>query len=174
MGPMRSEEMNRMSLPLTVPPKQGHKSFLYSEVVTDLDRLEAGVAFLGIPHGDPYSMEDVNNDQRRAPTAVRQASDRAVRSLERYDFDVGDPIYAGKKIRVVDGGDVLGNMHDFIEHRPRAETAVRRILAAGALPIIIGGDHAIPISVLHAYEGRGPITLVQIHAHRRSPRRGSS
>lgn len=154
-----------MALPLTVPPRHGHKSFLYSEVVTDLDRLKADIAFLGIPHGDPYSMEDVNNDQSRAPTAVRQATDRAVRSLERYDFDVGGPLYAGKKIRVVDCGDVPGNMHDFAEHRKRAETAVRKILAAGALPIIIGGDHAIPIPVLRAYEGRGPITLVQIDAH---------
>ena len=81
-----------MKLPLTVPPKHGHKSFLYSEVATDLDNLRADIAFLGIPHGDPYSMEDVNNDQSRAPPAVRQATDRAVRSLERYDFDVGGPI----------------------------------------------------------------------------------
>ena len=42
---------------------------------------------------------------------------------------------------------------------------MRKILAAGALPIVIGGDHAIPIPVLRAYEGRGPITLVQIDAH---------
>ena len=33
---------------------------------------------------------------------------------------------------------------------------MRKILAAGALPIVIGGDHAIPIPVLRAYEGRGP------------------
>ena len=33
------------------------------------------------------------------------------------------------------------------------------------MPIVIGGDHAIPIPVLRAYEGRGPITLVQIDAH---------
>jgi len=31
--------------------------------------------------------------------------------------------------------------------------------------MILGGDHAIPIPVLRAYEGRGPITLVQIDAH---------
>ena len=152
-------------LPLTVPPKVGHKSFLYMPLCTDLDTLQADIAFLGIPHGAPYSMEDVNNDQSHAPTAVRQASDRAVRSLERYDFDIGGPLYLGRDIRAFDCGDVPGNMHDFADHARRAETAVRKILAAGALPMIIGGDHAIPIPVLRAYEGRGPITLVQIDAH---------
>jgi agmatinase len=154
-----------MDLPLTVPPKTGHKSFLYAPVSTDLDNLDAHIAFLGIPHGDPYSMEDVNNDQSRAPTAIRQATDRAVRSLERYDFDIGGPLYLGHPIKAVDCGDVPGNMHDFAEHARRAETAVRKILAAGALPMILGGDHAIPIPVLRAFEGRGPVTLVQIDAH---------
>ncbi|WP_137391568.1 agmatinase [Rhodoligotrophos defluvii] len=154
-----------MTLPLTVAPKFGHKSFLFSEVSTDLDNLQADIAFLGIPYGAPYSMEDVNNEQSRAPFAVRQASDRAVRSLERYDFDIGGPLLQGKDIRLVDVGDVPGNMHDFDEHFRRSETAVRKILKAGALPLVIGGDHAITIPVLRAYEGRGPITLVQIDAH---------
>lgn len=154
-----------MGLPLTVPPKHGYTSFLYSRIVTDLDELRADIAFLGIPHGDPYSMEEVNNDQSRAPTAVRQITDRAVRSLERYDFDLGGPLYDGRHIEVVDCGDVPANMHDFAEHTKRAETAVRKILRGGAMPIVIGGDHAIPIPVLRAFDDRGPITLVQIDAH---------
>ncbi len=96
---------------------------------------------------------------------MRQATERAVRSLERYDFDVGGTLYDGKPIKAVDCGDVPGNLWDHKDHFARAETAVRKILAAGALPIVIGGDHAIPIPVLRAYEGRGPITLVQIDAH---------
>lgn len=154
-----------MNLPLTIAPEHGHKSFLFSDVSTDLDNLAADIAFLGIPYGAPYSMEDVNNDQSRAPNAIRQVTDRAVRSLERYDFDLGGPLYDGRDIRLIDCGNVPGNMHDFAEHQARAETAVRKILAAGALPLIIGGDHAIPIPVLRAYENRGPITLVQIDAH---------
>jgi agmatinase len=154
-----------MTLPLTIPPKVGQKSFLYSPVHTNLDTLDAHIAFLGIPYGSPYSIEDVNNDQSRAPTAIRHASDRAVRALERYDFDIGGPLYMGKPIKAVDCGDVPGNMFDRDDHINRAEQAVRKILKAGALPMILGGDHAIPIPVLRAYEGRGPITLVQIDAH---------
>lgn len=154
-----------MALPLTIPPKTNHKSFLYSALCDDLDKLDAHIAFLGIPHGSPYSMDDVNNEQSRGPTAMRQATDRAVRSLERYDFDIGGPLYLGKPIKAVDCGDVPANMHDFQDHVRRAEQAVRKILKAGALPMILGGDHAIPIPVLRAFEDRGPITLVQIDAH---------
>jgi agmatinase len=153
-----------MTLPLTVPPKHGHPSFLYSKVVTDLDNLDAHIAFLGIPYGDPYSIEDVSNDQSNAPTAIRQASDRAVRSLERYDFDINGTLYDGKNIKIVDCGDVPADPR-VKDHSQRAEQAVRKILAKGALPIVLGGDHAIPIPVLRAFEGRGPITLVQIDAH---------
>jgi agmatinase len=150
---------------LTSPPKHGHPTFLFSELATDLEALQADIAFLGIPYGSAYSVADISNDQSNGPTALRQASDRIVRSLERYDFDVGGPLYDGRDIRAVDCGDVRADVHDLKSHVGRAEQAVRKILAAGALPIVLGGDHAIPIPVLRAFEGRGPITLVHIDQH---------
>jgi len=150
---------------LTVPPKHGHPTFLFSELVLNLDTLQADIAFLGIPYGSAYSFEDITNDQSRMPTAMRQTSDRIVRSLERYDFDLGGPLYDGRSIRTVDCGDVRTDILDMKGHLGRAEQAVRKILAAGALPIVLGGDHAIPIPVLRAFEGRGPITLIHIDQH---------
>ncbi|MEZ5842756.1 MAG: agmatinase [Hyphomicrobiaceae bacterium] len=150
---------------LTQAPKHGHPTFLFSELALDLDRLAADIAFLGIPYGSAYSFEDITNDQSRMPSAMRQASDRIVRSLERYDFDLGGPLYDGRNIRTVDCGDVRTDILDPKSHVQRAEQAVRKILAAGAMPIVIGGDHAIPIPVLRAFEGRGPITLVHIDQH---------
>jgi agmatinase len=150
---------------LTVPPKHGHPTFLFSELALDLDTLRADIAFLGIPFGSAYAFEDITNDQSRMPTAMRQASDRIVRSLERYDFDLGGPLYDNRSIRTVDCGDVRTDIMDMRGHLRRAEQAVRKILAAGALPIVLGGDHAIPIPVLRAFEGRGPITLIHIDQH---------
>jgi agmatinase len=150
---------------LTVPPKHGHSTFLFSELALDLDALRADIAFLGIPYGSAYSFEDLSNEQSRMPTAMRQASDRIVRSLERYDFDLGGPLYDGRNIRSVDCGDVRTDIKDMKSHIGRAEEAVRKILNAGALPIVLGGDHAIPIPVLRAFEGRGPITLIHIDQH---------
>jgi len=150
---------------LTVPPKHGHPTFLFSELALNLDTLQADIAFLGVPYGSAYSFEDITNDQSRMPTAMRQTSDRIVRSLERYDFDLGGPLYDGRSIRTVDCGDVRTDILDMKGHLGRAEQAVRKILAAGALPIVLGGDHAIPIPVLRAFEGRGPITLIHIDQH---------
>jgi agmatinase len=150
---------------LTTPPRHGHPTFLFSEPAGDLDRLQADIAFLGIPYGSAYSMADVSNDQSNMPTAMRQASDRITRSIERYDFDLGGPLYDGRDIRVVDCGDVAADIHDLKAHVGRAEEVVRRILNAGAMPIVLGGDHAIPIPVLRAFAGRGPITLVHIDQH---------
>ena len=42
---------------------------------------------------------------------------------------------------------------------------MRKIVASGAMPLVIGGDHAIPIPVLKALDGEGPLVLVQIDAH---------
>lgn len=154
-----------MSAPLTQAPKNGHSTFLYSELDLNLDALKADIAFLGIPYGSAYSFEDITNEQSRMPTAMRQATDRIVRSIERYDFDLGGPLYDGRNIRAVDCGDVRADIHAPKSHVQRAEQAVRKILAAGAMPITLGGDHAIPIPILRAFENRGPITLIHLDQH---------
>jgi agmatinase len=153
-----------MTISLTIAPRR-EATFLHSEAVADLDRLQADIAYLGIPYGSPYSMAEVGNAQSAMPAAMRRASESIVRSLERYDFDLGGPLYAGKPIRAVDCGDVQTDIHHPRSHSQRAEQAVEKILCAGALPIVLGGDHAITIPVLRAYAGRGPITLIQIDQH---------
>jgi agmatinase len=150
---------------LTTAPRGTPGTFLGATPVTSLEGLAADIAFLGVPYGQAYSYEEVTNDQSNGPTALRNASHRIVRSLERYDFDLGGPLYAGRAIRAVDCGDIRSDLGDPAAHAHRTEEAVRAILAAGALPIVLGGDHGVPIPVLRAFEGRGPITLVQIDQH---------
>ena len=145
--------------------EQQFNSFHNFPIETDLDNLNADVAILGIPFGDPYSMGEASNDQAFAPTHIRRHCGRALRGLDRYDFDIGGTLLDGRDIKVVDCGDVIGVAKDVAGNHARSEAAVKKILAAGALPIILGGDHAIPIPVFRAYEGRGPITLIQVDAH---------
>ena len=145
--------------------EQQFNSFHNFPIETDLDNLNADVAILGIPFGDPYSMGEASNDQAFAPTHIRRHCGRALRGLDRYDFDIGGTLLDGRDIKVVDCGDVIGIAKDVAGNHARSEAAVKKILAAGALPIILGGDHAIPIPVFRAYEGRGPITLIQVDAH---------
>ena len=163
-----------MDTSLTVAPmrsglhyylEQQFNSFHNFPIETDLDNLSADVAILGIPFGDPYSMGEASNDQAFAPTHIRRHCGRALRGLDRYDFDIGGTLLDGRDIKVVDCGDVIGVAKDVAGNHARSEAAVKKILAAGALPIILGGDHAIPIPVFRAYEGCGPITLIQVDAH---------
>lgn len=151
---------------LVTAPEPASTSFLDSEVVLDLDNLAADIAFLGLPFGDPYRPEEITNEQTRGPTAVRRVADRILRNRDRHDFDIGGTLFDGKPIRLIDCGDVPADTADLKAHYRRAEAAVRKILGAGALPLVCGGDHGIPIPVLRAMdEAGGPITLVQIDAH---------
>ena len=156
-----------MTLPLTVPPRQGFVTFMDFPLWTDLDSLEADVAIIGMPYSDPYTFDEGGGgqDQIHAPSAVRAESARISMSPEQYDFDLGGTMLDGKDVRVVDCGDVPGDHLDPKSHYPRAEAAARKIIGAGAMIITIGGDHGVPIPVFRAFEGRGPITLVHIDAH---------
>ena len=150
---------------LTSPPKREFQSFHDFPIVNDLDNFEADIAIIGIPFGDPYSMGEASNDQSNAPTHIRRFCERALRGLDRFDFDIGGKLLNDQDIKVVDCGDVIGEAKDVPGNHLRSEQAVRKILNAGALPIILGGDHAIPIPVFRALENNGPITLIQVDAH---------
>ena len=150
---------------LTSPPKREFQSFHDFPIVNDLDNFEADIAIIGIPFGDPYSMGEASNDQSNAPTHIRRFCERALRGLDRFDFDIGGKLLNDQDIKVVDCGDVIGEAKDVSGNHLRSEQAVRKILNAGALPIILGGDHAIPIPAFRALENHGPITLIQVDAH---------
>ena len=149
----------------TIPPRFASNTFLGFPLCTEIDSIEADVAILGIPYGDPYSMDEVTNDQTNAPSAIRLESARLSIGLDQWDFDLGGPLFSGQDIRVVDCGDVPGDPADIKGHYRIAETVVKTILDRRALPVVIGGDHGVPIPVFRAFDGRGPITLVQIDAH---------
>ncbi len=142
------------------------QTFLYSPLHTDLDKLDAHVAILGLPHGSAYTPDAIANDQIHAPDAVRRITNRICRGLERHDYDVGGPIYDNRALKVVDVGNVPYDIHTpGGGHYARAEQAVRKILAAGAMPVTIGGDHGIPIPIFRALSDHGPVTLIHIDAH---------
>lgn len=159
-----------VSPPFTQAPRSDFQTFLNFDLALDLENLQADIAILGLPYGDPYSMEEVTNDQPNAPTAVRRASERVSIGHDHWDFDLDGPLLDGKPVRVVDCGDVIAQTGDLSAHYARAESTARQIFRAGALLISIGGDHGVPIPVMraldcHCEEGDGPVTLVHIDAH---------
>jgi len=131
--------------------------------------LAADIAVLGIGSATPYPVGAYCRD---APEAIRQA--RAWPAiLDHHDFDLyGAVPSAGilpKGIRAVDCGDldVADSTEAEITARNREiiRTSIATLLAAGAVPFIFGGDDSVPIPVLEAYVGGGPVSVLQIDAH---------
>jgi agmatinase len=127
----------------------------------------ADVAILGIPHGVPYPAPGLTAGCAEAPAAIRARSQRLARFVSHHDFDVDGPMLPPERgLRVVDAGDVRGAAGDGAGNAAWAEAAVRSLLAAGLVPIILGGDDSIPLPALRAYAGRrDPISVLQVDAH---------
>jgi agmatinase len=135
----------------------------------DLQALAAGEAdavILGVPHGVSYPSPGLAAGCADAPAAIRARSDRLSRFVAHHDFDLDGPmIPTGSQFKVVDAGDVAGTPDDGAGNAARAEAAVRAVLDAGGVPVILGGDDSVPIPALRAFDRNGPLAVVQIDAH---------
>ena len=67
--------------------------------------------------------------------------------------------------RIVDIGDADMVHFDAQHCLDNIEAAVRKILAAGALPVVCGGDHSVHIPCIRAFDGAAPVHIVHIDAH---------
>jgi len=86
----------------TVVPQKTPGTFLGFPRCTDISQIDADIAILGIPYGDPYGIEGVTNDQSNAPAAIRQASYRLTLGLDYWDFDLGGTLLDERPVRVVE------------------------------------------------------------------------
>jgi agmatinase len=145
---------------------QPDDGFAGAPVETDLDRLAADVAIVGIPYGWPYPHPGATAGCALAPTAVRRRAKRLARFRDHWDFDLGGPMLPVEGgPRIVDVGDIPGDATDGPGNAVRTEAAIRSILERGAVPICIGGDDSVPIPILRAFADRGPLTILHVDAH---------
>ncbi len=128
----------------------------------DLATLEAEVAVLGAPHGTPYEPGTPSHAAGGA-AAVRGALGWYSANPEQFDFDSMGPVFGGA--RVVDCGDVAGDLYDGAANRANIEASVRSIRERGAVPLLLGGDDSVPIPLFRAYSEAREITIVQVDAH---------
>jgi len=150
--------------PLARPPDAAAASFL-SAPFAPLEALEAQFAVLGIPHGIPYAVRNIAPSVCDAPRAIRERSARFGRMLAHHDFDLGGALLEPGPLRLADCGDVPADPYDLPGSAQRATAAVRRILERGAMPIVLGGDDSTTALALRAFEGHGPLHVLQIDAH---------
>src|SRR5262245_34409732 len=149
-------------------PYTGLVSFLRSPTCTDLDALDADIAILGVPsdEGSPWKP-----GARFAPRKIRELSlqfaGRGTVDGQRGFYDIGNDrrFLDHERInrRIVDCGDsdiIYTNVRKTFDNITRD---VSKILEAGALPVVIGGDHAITYPVVRAYQHR--VHVVHFDAH---------
>ncbi len=120
-------------------------------------------AIFGAPHGTPYPGID-NRIHQTAPDAFRLALKEDALWLDHWDFDIGGTLL-GKGITVADLGNLATTPKQGAKNRKLIEACTRRILDAGAIPIMFGGDDSVPIPFIQAYSGQSPIVILQIDAH---------
>ncbi|HHL21219.1 MAG TPA: arginase, partial [Aliiroseovarius sp.] len=68
-------------------------------------------------------------------------------------------------VRIADMGDADIVHTDTDTSHANIRAGVEAALDAGALPLVLGGDHSVNIPCIEAFEGRGDIHLLQIDAH---------
>jgi agmatinase len=114
------------------------------------------VAIVGAP------MDDLVSDRpgtRFAPRAIRSASVPPGPHLE-AGVDAFDAL------RIVDFGDAPVLPADPLRSHAAIEATVADVLAAGAMPVVLGGDHAITEPSVRACAGvHGPVGMVHFDTH---------
>jgi len=150
-------ESGRLNLPFV-----GIPTFAKKPYVADWDTLDADVAILGAPFdaGAQY-----RSGARFGPRGVREASTLfSFGHAGAYDFE-DDTTYLGADVQIVDMGDADIIHTDTIQSHLNIEYGVRKALLAGALPVVIGGDHSVNIPCINAFDDQGDFHVLQIDAH---------
>ena len=151
-------QTGRLNLPFV-----GHCTFAKQPICLDLDKIDADVAVLGVPFdmGTQYRA-----GARFGPRGIREASTLfCFGHAGAYDHE-DDVVYLPTdKVRIVDVGDVDMVHTDTMACHRNTEAAVRQILKAGAMPLCLGGDHAIHAPVIAAFSEQKPVHIVHFDAH---------
>lgn len=150
-------ESGRLNLPFV-----GIATFAKKPYIADWDAIDADVAVLGAPFDFGTQFRA---GARFGPRGVREASTLfSFGHAGAYDHE-DDATYLGADVRIIDMGDADIVHTDTVRSHANIEYGVRKALAAGALPVTIGGDHSINIPCVNAFDDQGPIHILQIDAH---------
>ena len=131
--------------------------------VSDWDSIDTDIAILGAPFdcGSQY-----RSGSRFGPRGIREASTLfSFGHAGAYDHEDDIVYLLSDTTRIVDIGDADIIHTDTIKSHDNIEFAVRKIIAAKAIPIVIGGDHSVNIPCINAFDDQESIHVIQIDAH---------
>lgn len=134
----------------------GATSFLRRRYTKDL--AGAQIAVTGVPFDQAVTNRP---GTRLGPRAIREAS-----TLMAFDRPYGWDFNVMEDCDIVDYGDLAFDYANIPAFPDKLTDHIRTILAAGAMPLVLGGDHYISFPVLRALaETHGPLSLVHFDAH---------
>ena len=141
----------------------GLVSFLRTPVCHDLDQLDADIAVMGAPtdEGSPFMP-----GSRFGSRSIREQSLRfGANGVGYFDHDTNKVFleYELDNNRIVDVGDANVIPTDVEGTFENITNLTRMVLDKGAMPVVLGGDHAITFPVVRAYNE--PLHVVHFDAH---------
>lgn len=151
-------EKGRLNLPFV-----GIATFGKYPYQPDWDAIEADVAVLGAPFDFGTQFRP---GARFGPRGIREASTLfSFGHGGAYDHEDDITYLPAETTRIVDLGDADIIHTDTEQSHANIEFGVRKILKAGAIPVVLGGDHSVNIPCINAFSEEEPVHLVQIDAH---------
>ena len=137
-----------------IPRFAGHSTFMRLPAVASAEGLD--IALVGIPWDGGTTNRA---GARHGPREVRNLS-----SLMRRAHHVSG-IAPFSVANIADVGDLAVNPINLMDGLALIEQGMKAIIAAGALPLSVGGDHLTTLPVLRAVAHKGPIGMIHFDAH---------
>jgi guanidinopropionase len=138
----------------SVPRYQEIATFMRAARAEIAPPLEIALAGVPLDLGATYRV-----GARHGPAAVREAS-RLIRQI-----NPATGVAPFHLCRVGDVGDAPTDPLDVVRSVALIQGFFERIHAAGAAPVVMGGDHTVPLPVLRAIAHEHPVGLIQFDAH---------
>ena len=148
------------------PPYVGVPTYLNVPLAlstSELKELNADVAIMGAP----VDMSVVNRPGARfGPRAIRQAAYFGSAHHEIYHAELD--VYPLEVLKVVDFGDANCPPGSLERSHEAINSKVDEVLDAGAVPVVLGGDHSITLpsaTAVSDHYGFGNVGIVHFDAH---------
>jgi agmatinase len=123
----------------------------------EVPHADVDAAVLGVPFDTATSFRP---GTRFGPEAIRSAS----ALLRPYHPPLDIDVFAA--LSIVDGGDVDVTPGNALRTTEQVDAALRPVLEAGIVPVVLGGDHSIVLGELRAQAAvHGPVAVVLLDAH---------
>ena len=139
----------------------GLVSFLRAPICHDLDNIDADIAIMGAPtdEGSPFMPGSRLGSRSIREHSLRFGND----GYFDHDSDKVFLKYELENNRIVDVGDADVIPADVEGTFKNITDLTRMVLNSGAIPVVLGGDHAITFPVVRAYNT--PLHVIHFDAH---------